>query len=109
MFTTKWQPVEKGIETGFTISPILFVMGDEPDHLCSDYKVKRTKGPAAGSQQPAIMDGLTVTTPTHVQARWVLVELDGMAMWARMILKPKKSRCLVIQKDKTTERFRLFV
>lgn len=44
MFTTKWQPVEKGIETGFTISPILFVTGDEPDHLCSDYKVKRTKG-----------------------------------------------------------------
>lgn len=24
MFTTKWQPVEKGTETGFTISPILF-------------------------------------------------------------------------------------
>lgn len=74
----------------------------------------KSRGPkaAAGSQQPAIrafMDGLNVTTPTHVQARWVLVELDGMAMWARMILKPKKSRCLVIQKDKTTERFRLFV
>ncbi|XP_061917856.1 uncharacterized protein LOC133659137 [Entelurus aequoreus] len=74
----------------------------------------KSRGPktAAGSQQPAIrafMDDLTVITPTHVQARWVLAELDRMATWAKMIFKPKKSRCLVIQKGKTTGKFKLLV
>ena len=56
---------------------------------------------AAGGQQPVIrafMDDLTMITPTHVQARWVLAELDRMATWAKMVFKPKKSRSLVIQK-----------
>lgn len=111
MFTTKWQPMEKGIVTGCTISPILFTMGM---NLIITAASTKSRGPrtAAGSQQPAIrafMDDLTVITPTHVQARWVLAELDRMATWAKMIFKPKKSRCLVIQKGKTTERFKLFV
>ena len=111
MFTTKWQPVEKGIVTGCTISSILFAMGM---NLIITAVSTKSRGPrtAAGSQQPAIrafMDDLTVITPTHVQARWVLAELDRMATWAKMIFKPKKSRCLVIQKGKTTERFKLLV
>lgn len=80
--------------------------GNEPDHICSEYKT------AAGCQQPAIrafMDDLTVITPTHVQARWVLAELDRMATWAKIVLKPKKSRSPVIQKGKTTGRFKLLV
>lgn len=55
------------------------------------------------------MDDLTVITPTHVQARWILAELDRMATWAKMFFKPKKSRSLVIQKGKTTERLKLRV
>ena len=111
MFTTKWQPVEKGIVTGCTISPILFVMGM---NLIITAASTKSRGPktAAGSQQPVIrafMDDLTVITPTHVQARWVLAELERMATWAKMIFKPKKSRCLVIQKGKTTEKFKLLV
>lgn len=31
------------------------------------------------------MDDLTVITPTHVQARWVLAEMDRMATWAKMV------------------------
>ncbi|KAK0135439.1 Retrovirus-related Pol polyprotein from type-1 retrotransposable element R2 [Merluccius polli] len=96
MFTTKWQPVEKGIVTGCTISPILFAMGMNLIITAASIKSRGPKT-AAGSQQPVIrafMDDLTVITPTHVQARWVLVELDRMATWAKMIFKPKKSRCL---------------
>lgn len=75
---------------------------------------KKARGPkaAAGSQQPVIrgfMEDLTVTTPTHVQARWVLAELDCMATWAKMTFKLKKSRCLVIQRGKPTEKFKLLV
>lgn len=55
------------------------------------------------------MHDLTVITPTHVQTRWVLAELDRMATWAKMIFKPKKSRSQVIQKGKTTEKFKLLV
>lgn len=104
-FMTKWQPVEKGIVTGCTISPILFIMGM---NLIITAASTKSRGPktAAGCQQPAIrafMDDLTVITPTHVQARWVLAELDRMATWAKMVFKPKKSRSLVIQKGKTTE------
>ncbi len=97
--------------TGCTISPILFIMGM---NLIISAASTKSRGPktAAGSQQPAIrafMDDLTVITPTHVQARWVLAELDRMATWAKMVFKPKKSRSLVIQKGKTTGRFKLLV
>lgn len=74
----------------------------------------KARGPktAAGCQQPVIrafMDDLTVKTPTHVQGRCVLEELDHMAAWAKMVFKPKKSRSLVIRKGKTTGRFELLV
>ncbi len=110
-FTTKWQPVEKGIVTGCTISPILFIMGM---NLIISAASTKSRGPktAAGCQQPVIRafrDDLTVITPTNVQARWVLAELDRMATWAKMVFKPKKSRSLVIQKGKTTGRFQLLV
>lgn len=111
LYTTKWQPVEKGIVTGCTISPILFIMGM---NLIISAASTKSRGPktAAGCQQPAIrafMDDLTVITPTHEQARWVLEELDRMATWAKKVFKPKKSRRLVIQKGKTTGRFKLLV
>lgn len=43
-------------------------------------------------------------TPTHMQATYVVAELDH-----KMVFKPKKSRSLVIQKGKTTRRFELLV
>lgn len=36
------------------------------------------------------MDDLPMITPTHVKARLVLAELDRMAIWAKLIFKPKK-------------------
>ncbi|GAA6111895.1 uncharacterized protein LOC122132692 [Tachysurus ichikawai] len=104
-FTAKWQPAEKGIVPGCTISPILFIMGM---NLIISVVSTKSRGPktATGCQHPVIrafMDDLTVITPNHVQASWVLAELDSMATWA----KPKKSKSLVIQKGKKTGKFKL--
>ncbi|XP_030008310.1 uncharacterized protein LOC115431800 [Sphaeramia orbicularis] len=110
-FTTQWQNLEKGIITGCTISPILFIMGM---NLLITAAGKEARGPKmqSGIRQPPIrgyMDDLTVTTTTHVEARWVLTVLDRMATWARMKFKPKKSRCMVIRKGKVTNRVTLHV
>lgn len=72
---------------------------------------KEARGPKmeSGNQQPPIrgyMDDLTVTTTTHVEARWVLTVLD-VAMWARMKFKPKKSRSMVIRNGKLTNKIKL--
>lgn len=72
------------------------------------------KGPvtAAGCRQPPIrgfMDDLTITTSSHVQARWILKTLGDVASWARMVFKPKKSRSIVMRKGKVTDAFKLHV
>lgn len=64
-FTTQWQDLEKGIVTGCTISPILFIMGM---NLLITAAAKESRGPRmeSGTRQPSIrdfMDDLTVTTP----------------------------------------------
>ncbi|XP_076155564.1 uncharacterized protein LOC143138951 [Alosa pseudoharengus] len=110
-FTTTWQPLEKGIVTGCTVSPILFIMGM---NLLITTAAAEAKGPvtAAGSRQPPLrgfMDDLTITTTTHVQARWILKTLGAVASWARMAFKPRKSRSMVIRRGKLTEAFELHV
>lgn len=50
-----------------------------------------------GSQLPVIrevMDEFKETAPTHMQARWVLPELDCMVTKAEMTFKPKKINVL---------------
>ncbi|XP_057673103.1 uncharacterized protein LOC130904394 [Corythoichthys intestinalis] len=110
-FTTQWQDLEKGIVTGCTISPILFIMGM---NLLIAAAQKESRGPLmkSGIRQPPIrgfMDDLTVTTSTHVQARWILRALEDVATWARMKFKPKKSRSMVIRNGKVTSKFQLQV
>ncbi|XP_078583820.1 uncharacterized protein LOC144866333 [Branchiostoma floridae x Branchiostoma japonicum] len=110
-FITEWQALEKGIVTGCTISPILFIMAM---NLIISSAEAKTRGPvmASGSRQPPLrgfMDDLTVTTRSHVEARWVLCELSRMVTWARMAFKPKKSRSMIIRKGKITNRFNLQV
>ena len=73
---------------------------------------RETRGPKtkADIRQPpgrGFMDDVTVTTTTHIQARWVLGAMEETATWARMKFKPAKSRCLVIKKGKITQRFTL--
>ena len=110
-FTTAWQPLEKGIVTGCTVSPILFIMGM---NLLITAAAAEAKGPvtAAGSRQPPLrgfMDDLTITTTSHVQARWILKTLGALASWARMAFKPRKSRSMVIRRGKLTDAFELQV
>lgn len=73
-----------------------------------------TRGPAleSGVVQPVLrgfMDDITITTATHVQARWALETLDNIATWARMLFKARKSRSLVIKKSEVTIKFSLHV
>lgn len=108
-FTNQWQSLEKGIVTGCTISPMLFIMGM---NLLITAASKASRGPLmeSGIRQPPIrgfMDDLTITTQSHAQARWILKVLEEMATWARMKFKPRKSRHLVIRSGRVTSRFML--
>jgi hypothetical protein len=108
---TKWQKLEKGIVTGCTVSVVLFVMGM---NLLIKAAIRETRGPKTESgiylpSSRGFMDDLTLTTPTHVQARWMLTALTDVASWARMKFKAVKSRSLIIKKGKTTDRFVLRV
>ena len=109
--TTDWLNLERGIITGCTISPIVFIMGM---NLIIKAAERETRGPKmqSGIHVPAnrgFMDDLTVTTTTLVQARWVLQALEDTVSWARMKFKPKKSRYMVIKKGRVTSRFKLKV
>ena len=108
---TSWQRLEKGIVTGCTISVVLFVMGM---NLIIKAAKRETRGPqtASGVYLPSnrgFMDDLTVTTKTHVQARWVLTALGETATWARMKFKQNKSRSLVIKRGQVTKKVNLQV
>ena len=62
----------------------------------------------SGIHQPAnrgFMDDLTVTTQTHVQARWELSALEDVVSWARMKFKPRKSRYIIIKKGQISQQF----
>ena len=105
--TTAHQSLEKGIVTGCTVSPILFIMGM---NIIMKAAERETRGPKmnSGIYQPAnrgFMDDLTVTTKSHVQARWVLSALEEVVSWARMKFKPRKSRYMIIKKGRISEKF----
>jgi hypothetical protein len=109
--TTRWQPLQKGIVTGCTISVILFVMGM---NLIIKTAEKESRGPlsATGIRQPSsrgFMDDMTITTSTQVQARWILAALSRLVEWARMSFKAEKSRSLIIVKGKVNSRYELKV
>ncbi|XP_052223957.1 uncharacterized protein LOC127839609 [Dreissena polymorpha] len=108
---TRWQKLEKGIVTGCTVSVVLFIMGM---NLLINAAQRETRGPKTESgiylpSSRGFMDDLTMTTTTHVQARWMLTALTDVASWGRMKFKAAKSRSLVIKKGQTTERFKLYV
>ena len=65
----------------------------------------------SGVRQPpgrAFMDDMTLTTKTIIEAKWTLQELETAITWARMKVKPSKSRSLVIKNGKVKEeRFKI--
>lgn len=110
-FTTNCQDLQKGIPTGCTISPILFIMGMNLLIMAAE-GVNYGSTLESGICQPVIrgfMDDITVTTASHVQARRVLETLGTAAMWSRITFKVKKSRSLVIRRGKVTGSFSLQV
>lgn len=66
-------------------------------------KGKQAKDFCRKSTTRGFTDDLMVTTPTNVQARWFLGEVDHMASWSWMTFKPKTSRCLMIKMGIPTE------
>lgn len=52
---------------------------------------------------------MTITASSHVQARWILTELNDEAIWSRIKFKPKKSRHVVIRHRKMTSSLQLQV
>jgi hypothetical protein len=113
---TDWQQLEKGIVTGCTVSVVLFVMGM---NLLINAASRETRGPKTESgiylpSSRGSMNDLTLTSVTHVQARWMLNALTDVATWARMKFKATKSRSLIIKNGKPkvgkpTDRFILRV
>ena len=104
---TGWQKLEKGTVTGCTVSVVLFMMGT---NLMINAALREARGPKteSGMHLPftqGFMDNLTLTTTTHVQARWMLTALTDVTSWARMKVKAAKSRSLTIKKGKLTDRF----
>ncbi|KAL4234862.1 hypothetical protein ACF0H5_006504 [Mactra antiquata] len=81
-------------------------------NLMINAALRETRGPKteSGIHLPSsrgLMDELTLTTTTHVQARWMLTALTDVALWSRMKFKAAKSTSLIIKKGKTTDRFTL--
>ena len=110
-YTTSWQKLEKGIVTGCTISVVLFIMAM---NLIIEAGQRETRGPLSNTniRQPpsrGFMDDLTITTPSIIQARWILTALGDTVAWARMKFKPAKSRCMILKKGQITSKFHLYV
>ena len=110
-FETDWIELQKGIVTGCTISVILFIMGM---NLIIKAAERETRGPktSTGIRLPSnrgFMDDMTITTETHIQARWMLKALEETVTWARMKFKAAKSRCLVVRQGKAISKFKLCI
>ncbi|KAK0153078.1 putative ferric-chelate reductase 1 [Merluccius polli] len=95
-FTTDRQRLEVGIVTG-----------DEPSYKSAE-KLHRCAVPAGGIQQApirAFMDDLTITAKSVPQGRWILDDLVELTNWARMEIKPAKSRSLILMRGRVEYQF----
>ena len=102
-FTAKCIRVERGIITGCTISVILFVLGMNL-LLKAALEETRVSIITSGIRAPSkrgYMDDITITTQSHIQARWIVSSLEDTIPCTGMRLKPKKSRSLITGRDMT--------
>ncbi|KAJ8016900.1 hypothetical protein DPEC_G00012150 [Dallia pectoralis] len=102
---TAWQRVEIGIMAGCTISPLAFTMAMEVIIRASRWVVGGQKLKAGLRLPPirAYMDDMTILTTTKVCARRLLNKLQENIQWARMEIKPSKSRSISFVKGKLSE------
>ncbi len=99
-FTTSWQHIEVGIMAGCTISPLAFTMAMEVIIRASRWVVggERTKNGIRLPPIRAYMDDMTILTTTAACTRRLLGKLQENIKWARMKIKPNKSRSISIVK-----------
>ncbi|RXN17451.1 hypothetical protein ROHU_008023 [Labeo rohita] len=103
--TTAWQRVEIGIMAGCTISPLAFTMAMEVIIRASRWVVGGQKLKSGLRLPPirAYMDDMTILTTTKACARRLLNKLQENIQWARMEIKPSKSRSVSVVKGKLSE------
>ena len=99
-FITSWQRVEVGIMAGCTISPLAFTMAMEVIIRASRWVVggERTGNGIRLPPIRAYMDDMTTLTTTAACTRRLLGKLQENIKWARMKIKPNKSRSISIVK-----------
>ncbi|XP_052240804.1 uncharacterized protein LOC127851227 [Dreissena polymorpha] len=110
-FTTSWIQLQKGIVTGCTVSVVLFIAAMNLIIKAGD---RESRGPKTQTDirlppQRGFMDDLTITTESHIQARWILSALKDVVSWARMAFKPRKSRFLILRRGKVWQKTTLRV
>ncbi|KAL1263729.1 hypothetical protein QQF64_006468 [Cirrhinus molitorella] len=108
--TTAWQHLEIGIMAGCTISPLAFTMAMELIIRASRWVVggERLKSGLRLPPIRAYMDDMTTITTTSACTKRLLDKLQGNIKWARMEIKPNKSRSISIVKGQlTNERFQI--
>ena len=86
----------------------LVCYGNEHDNKRESRGSKTASGIRLPSNRGFMVD-MTVTTETHIQARWILRALDKTATWARMTFKPKMSRGVAFRKGKITNNSNILV
>ncbi|KAK0146192.1 Retrovirus-related Pol polyprotein from type-2 retrotransposable element R2DM [Merluccius polli] len=99
-FTTSWQRLNVGIMAGCTISPLVFTMAMEVIIRASKWVVGGQRGDSGFRLPPlrAYMDDITTLTTTVPCTRRLLRKLEENISWARMKIKPSKSRSISIVK-----------
>ena len=108
--TTAWQHLEIGIMAGCTISPLAFTMAMELIIRASRWVVggERLKSGLRLPPIRAYMDDMTTITTTKSCTKRLLDKLQENIKWARMAIKPSKSRSISIVKGQlVNERFHI--
>ncbi len=103
---TGWQQLEVGIAMGCSISPILFVAAFEIILIGARQMARGLRSPSGG-RLPALrgyMDDVTTILQTAPCTARLLKRLDELIQWARMKIKPSKSRSLSIRKGVRDDR-----
>ena len=105
--STDWVRYERGIFAGCTISVILFVAAfnvllEYVDNGGTGDKFKLSNGNSLELLR-GFMDDVSIMTGSYAGAKVALTRTEEVVKWARMQLKPTKSRSLVIQKGRSLD------
>ncbi len=109
--STAWHRLEKGIAMGCSISPIFFIAAFEAILIRGRQMVKGVRF-QSHQRLPAMrsfMDDVTTLLQTAACTNRLLKRLEELLNWARMKIKPAKSRSLSICKGVRRDNISFFV